>query len=241
MSEEKNLLQTTRGSSNGSKLNSNNHSQTPGTTVDKTTHLLYFTDPLCVTSYTMAPAIQQLVQNENYNIQFELIMGGLIPHWDIYRNGGISTFEDMATRWMSVGKKYGTLVDGTVWLKDPPHSSFPPAIAYKAAQLQSRSKALLFYQRVQHMIFVDNLNISRWEIIRQAAEECELDSDQLKLDMPHTARLLFEEDLIRAENYGVMGFPTLVIEKPGGKTVTLEGHHNYTELEQAVQSFVKAG
>jgi hypothetical protein len=41
------------------------------------------------------------------------------------------------------GKEHKTPLDGDIWI-DPLHSSYPPSIAFKAAQIQSNDKAISF-------------------------------------------------------------------------------------------------
>jgi hypothetical protein len=52
------------------------------------------------------------------------------------------------------GKEHKTPLDGDIWIEDPLHSSYPPSIAFKAAQIQSNDKAISL-RRLQEMIFIE--------------------------------------------------------------------------------------
>jgi hypothetical protein len=43
---------------------------------------------------------------------------------------------DAAKHWEEVSKEHKTPLDGDIWIEDPLHSSYPPSIAFKAAQIQ---------------------------------------------------------------------------------------------------------
>jgi hypothetical protein len=51
---------------------------------------------------------------------------------------------DAAKHWEEVSKEHKTPLDGDIWIEDPLHSSYPPSIAFKAAQIQSNDKAISF-------------------------------------------------------------------------------------------------
>jgi hypothetical protein len=42
--------------------------------------------------------------------------------------------------------------DGDIWLEDPLPSSYPPSIAFKAAQMQDGDLAILFLRRIKEML-----------------------------------------------------------------------------------------
>jgi hypothetical protein len=84
-------------------------------------------------------------------------------------------------------------IDGDVWLEDPLHSSYPPSIAFKAAQLQDPKKALAFLRRIREMVFLEKKNITKWEHLQAAAVECGLNPLQLRSDYENFGKQHFEE------------------------------------------------
>lgn len=191
----------------------------------------YFTDPLSPSGFAMERELEKLSHAYNDLVNIEYHMGGLMPLWELYRNNGISTHADMARHWKNAGELYNLPITGSVWFVDPPYSSFPASIAFKSAQLQSRQKALRFLRRIREMLFLENINMSKWQYLEAAAMECKLDIDQLKKDQVGTGRRLFEEDLSLAQKLEVMGFPTLIMMGADGDKLTLEGFQKLDQIE----------
>ena len=160
-------------------------------------------------------------------------MGGLLPDWG-YNSGGISKPSDVAHHWDEVSAYYDMPIDGDVWLEDPLHSSYPPSIAFKAAQLQDKEKAVLFLREMREMLFLHKKNIAKWEHMATAALTVKLDVDQLKADFEGEAKAQFEKDLQTARELGVRGFPTIFFTDNAGNREMVYGSKPYSSYEAAV-------
>ena len=88
-------------------------------------------------------------------------MGGLLPDWS-YNSGGIGKPSDLAHHWDEVIEHYDMPIDGNVWLEGSLNSSYPPSIAFKAAQMQDNDKAILFMRTNREMVFLQKKNIAKW-------------------------------------------------------------------------------
>ena len=174
----------------------------------KPVKIIYFTDPICSSCWGIEPPLRKLKLEYGDSIEIEYHMGGLLPDWS-YNSGGISKPSDVAHHWDEVSVYYDMPIDGNVWLEDPLDSSYPPSIAFKAAQVQDKEKAILFLRVIREMVFLHKKNITKWEHIEEAAIKVGLNTKQLKIDFENKAKILFEEDLLLAKSYGVKGFPTL--------------------------------
>ncbi|ULT40102.1 DsbA family protein [Niabella defluvii] len=85
-------------------------------------------------------------------MEIDYRMGGLLPDWS-YNSGGISKPSDVAHHWDEVSVYYDMPIDGDVWLEDPLPSSYPPSVAFKAAQMQDHAKAVAFLRIIREMVF----------------------------------------------------------------------------------------
>lgn len=195
--------------------------------------LVYFTDPICSSCWGIEPQLRKLKLEYGADIEIEYRMGGLLPDWS-YNSGGISKPSDVAHHWDEVSGHYDMPIDGDVWLEDPLASSYPPSIAFKAAQLQDQVKAVLFLRTLREMVFLEKKNIAKWEHMAAAAKAVGLDTDQLKKDYEGKAVKLFEEDLKLAQEYGVRGFPTMFFNNADGKRETVYGSKPYPFYETAI-------
>ncbi len=202
-------------------------------TTEKQIRVVYFTDPICSSCWGIEPQLRKLKLEYGKYIEIEYRMGGLLPDWS-YNSGGISKPSDVAHHWDEVSILYDMPIDGDVWLEDPLVSSYPPSIAFKAAQLQDQEKAISFLRVMREMVFLEKKNITKWEHISAAAQIAELNIEQLKTDVDGKAKTLFEEDLNLAREYGVRGFPTMFfIENLGNKEIVY-GSKAYVSYEMVI-------
>ena len=195
--------------------------------------VIYFTDPICSSCWGIEPQLRKLKLEYGSSIQIEYRMGGLLPDWS-YNGGGISSPSDVAHHWDEASEYYDMPIDGDVWLEDPLNSSFPPSIAFKAAQLQDNGKALSFLRELKEMVFLQKKNIAKWQHMAAAATKVGLDVEKLKSDFDGPAKTLFEEDLKIARVYGVRGFPTLFFEGNDATREMVYGSKPYAFYETAI-------
>jgi putative protein-disulfide isomerase len=197
-------------------------------------HILYFSDPICSACWGIEPQLRKLKMEYDNYYEIEYKMGGLLPSWDIDSKNKIKNPVELAHHWEEVGDYYGMPIDGDIWLEDPLSSSYPPSIAFKAAQLQNEEQALKFYRRIKEMLFLEKRNIAKWEWIEKAALESELDIGSLKTDFEREAQRLFQEDLEISKKMGVRGFPTLFFSNAEGKQLVIYGVRPYMDFEEAM-------
>lgn len=199
----------------------------------KSVKLVYFTDPICSSCWGIEPQLRKLKLEYGDHIEVEYRMGGLLPDWS-YNSGGIGKPSDVASHWDEVSVYYDMPIDGDLWLEDPLDSSYPPSIAYKAAQMQDKEKANLFMREIREMVFLQKKNIAKWEHLATAAKIVGLDVEQLKSDFEGKAKTLFQDDLKTAREYGVRGFPTIFVVDNEGNKETVYGARPYAFYEMAI-------
>lgn len=195
--------------------------------------VIYFTDPICSSCWGIEPQLRKLKLEYGHHIEMEYRMGGLLPNWS-YNSGGISKPSDVAHHWDEVSLYYDMPIDGDVWLEDPLDSSYPPSIAFKAAQIQDSSKAILFLREMREMVFLKKKNIAKWDNIALAAQAVGLNVERMKADFEGEAITLFEKDLKLAKELGVRGFPSLFFIDNSGNTEFVYGSKPYTSYKMAV-------
>ncbi|MFC6267561.1 DsbA family protein [Frigoriflavimonas asaccharolytica] len=197
---------------------------------EKSVKIIYFTDPICSSCWGIEPQLRKLKLEYGNDIEIEYRMGGLLKDWS-YNSGGISKPSDVAEHWDEVSAHYDMPIDGDIWLENPLHSSYPPSIAFKAAQIQDEKKAQDFLREIKEMVFLQKKNICDWENLAFAAEKCDLNMVKFKEDYENAANLLFQEDLNFARKLGVRGFPTLFFINNEGKSEIMYGVKPYESYE----------
>lgn len=200
----------------------------------KPVKIIYFTDPICSSCWGIEPQLRRLKLEYGQDVEISYHMGGLLPDWS-YNSGGISKPSDVAHHWDEVSKYYNMPIDGDVWLEDPLASSYPPSIAFKAAQIQDPDKALKFLRLIREMVFLEKKNITRWEHLSAAAFYSGLDTSLLKKEYEGQAKTDFQKDLALAKQLSVRGFPTLFIGYASGREEMVYGFKPYTAFESSLK------
>lgn len=202
--------------------------------VENKIKLLYFTDPICSACWAIEPQLKKLKLEYGNLFTVEYCMGGLLPSWANYNGGGIQNPADVAHHWDEISDYYQMPIDGNIWLEDPLASSYPPSIAFKAAELQSKDAAAKFLRVMREMLFIEKKNIATWENIASAARSTGLDIENLKYDYDNKAKQLFEKDLALSRQSGVRGFPTIVFYGEDRGQVVVYGSKPYQSYEEAL-------
>lgn len=200
--------------------------------------IFYYTDPDCSWCWASEPIIKKI--KEEYGGQINLIykMGGLLEKWDTFFDASnqISRPEQVAPHWIEVAKKSGMPIDEKIWFEDPPTSTYPACIAFRAAFLQDAAQAEKYLRRLREAVLTEKRNISRENILFELAEEVGFDMDKFREDfLVGPAQKAFYEDLQEARGRGISGFPTLVIRNQVGQEITLTGFHPYADYENTMK------
>ncbi len=204
----------------------------------KPIQILYFTDPICSTCWIIQPLLRKLQLEYGEFINIEYRMGGLLPSWNNYNKGKICKPLDAAKHWEEMCTIHQMPLDGDIWIEDPLKTSYPPSIAFKAAQMQDNSKALLFLRRIKEMVFLEKKNIIKSEYLENAAFEVGLDSALLLRDIEGRAQEYFLNDLELKKKYEVNSFPTLIFFDNNDNQVTLKGLQPYEKFEEVILGFM---
>jgi predicted DsbA family dithiol-disulfide isomerase len=194
----------------------------------------YFTDPICSTCWGVEPQLKKLKLEYGNLLHINYHMGGLLPSWDIYDSGGISKPSDVAHHWDEVSAYYKMPIDGDIWLEDPLNSSYPPSIGYKAAEMQSKEKAVHFLRVIREKLFLQKVNITSLQVMSEIAGECGLDTAQFRSDYQGPAEVEFKKDLRVSRERGVKGFPTFFFSNQEGTGDIIYGYRSYEHFESLV-------
>lgn len=207
-------------------------------TLAKPIRVIYYTDPICSSCWGIEPQLRKLKLEYGHLLDFEYRMGGLLPDWS-YSDGIINKPEDVAQHWDDVSYYFQMPIDGDVWLEDPLYSSYPPSIAFKAAQMQDDEKAIDFLRRMRELLFLEKKNITKWDNIAMAAIDAKLDVNQLKEDYLHgKAEQDFLEDLELGQQLGIRGFPTIIFIDEKGNEQLVYGSKSYKDYELAIKKLL---
>jgi len=194
--------------------------------------ILYYIDPICPTCWGMEPHMKKFILSYGHLFNIHYKMGGLLPYWEKYSSVLISRPLDIANDWDSKSTDYQMPIDGDLWREDPLDSSYPPSIAFKAIEMQSMEKSILYLRKIREMVFTKKMNINKWKHLFSAAKEVGCDLEQFKKDYDGKAREIFYQDIEKAKLKGIKIFPTIIMSNDLGHSVNLKGYNTFEILEQ---------
>jgi len=198
-----------------------------------------FMDPLSSSFWGASPVLRRLELEFGALVEIKYRTSGMLISWEDFELDGVSKPEHMAAYWQREAFEYKMPMDTQLWLENPPHSSFPASIAYKAAQLQNKLLADKFLRRMQEMLFVEGRNIAEWKIIKRAAKDVGLDLEVLLLQYNNGDGLkAFAEDQKRARQECVTQYPTIHLHTEGGDVRIVEPGFNWENLSSAVRGIL---
>ncbi|MED3948981.1 MULTISPECIES: DsbA family protein [Priestia] len=208
--------------------------------------LYYVTDPICSHCWALEPVLNRFIAQYGHYFNFRTIMGGLLPSWDGFADvaNGINGPADVAQHWREVGEHSRMPIDGSVWIHNPIHSSFPPSKVYKVIQKKESTLANLFLRKAREAVFVFNQNISEDQVLINIVNQIGLDGELIVKEaaLP-SSRQLLDQDFELNESLGVRGFPTIIMvneENKGVKMVGVRSLENYvTGLKQVLSDVEK--
>lgn len=205
--------------------------------------IVYYTDPLCCWSWAMEPAWRKLQYEFDGHLAVRYCMGGLLPGWQNFHDTlhSISRPIQMGPVWMEAGYKSGMPVNTTIWIKDPPASSYLSCIAVKCAELQSEEAGALYLRQLREAIMLQGKNIAvlstLLEIATLFAEQYPdlLNIHRFKKDIIGGAgKEAFQKDLQEVQYHSITRFPTLIFRQAGKPSLITMGNQPYPALRNTL-------
>lgn len=199
----------------------------------------FYTDPLCCWSWAFERHWRQLLENYGSQITYDYVMGGLIPRWDNYHDplNAVSKPIQMGPVWMHASEVTHVKMKHSIWITDPPHSSYPPSIAFKTVELQSKEAADEYLFLMRKAMMDDGVNISKTDNLFAIAREIKhpafyfatFESDW----KTEKGVQLFRFDLQKTKFHSIGRFPTLTFRNSDGDGIIITGYRPYEALNEA--------
>ncbi len=199
--------------------------------------VIYYGDPICSTCWVKEPYIRKLAVEYSDHIDIEHRMGGLLESIEAFQRKTQSVFkpEELKNLWDSTSQAAEMNMDGDIWLEQPIESSYPPSLAYYAAQKQGITKALTFLRILREMLFLKKKDISQEYVIKHAVKIAGLDIKWFMRDFySPKIRSKFQRDLQDKEKWDVREFPTLIFVNDIGEWEKVESAADYPTWEKAL-------
>lgn len=182
----------------------------------------YVGDPMCSWCWGISPAVHAAqAYAAQVGLGFEMTMGGL-------RVGGGDPWNDefkafLRTEWHNIHVKTGQPMSYKILDKasfnydtEPPSRAFAIAQAMNSAGKLSSQKLLDFYTAIQRTFYVGGLDPKDADFYQAACTEVGLDFDVFAQQFDSAqARDQAAAHFLRARQWGVRSFPTILLQKGG--------------------------
>lgn len=174
-------------------------------------------------------------------------MGGLIPDWKNFYdeiNHVVKPIQ-MGPVWMEAAHISGTTINSTIWIKDPPASSYLSCIAVKAAGLQSAAAEDQYLLKLRTAVMQDGVNIAYESTLLRIASELQteapgiLDTALFSADLENgRGKLAFKNDLDEVQRLQISRFPTFLLRSEGHTPLLITGFRPYDRLATAIEKML---
>ena len=182
-------------------------------------HVSCYTDPACPLSWAAEPWLRRLTYEFGDDLDFTYVMSGFART--------IDRPLDQLSAWLDASAASGMPLDPRLWLDAPPASSYPAAMAVKAATEQGLAAPLLRVLREGFAVRRRKLDTSE-ALVDAARSVAGLDVDRFRIDLgSHAIVEAFGADLDRAQALqapgarrggdGRVAEPWLEFHGPGGE------------------------
>ena len=149
------------------------------------------TDPACVWSWAVEPAVRALVVEFGDELQWTFVMGGLARRFDA----------DLVRHWLDAAAESGMPTDPRSWYEGPLSSTYPACMALKAAQEQGPDLAARYLRALREGIVALRRKLDTREVLVEEARGAGLDVERFRIDLDsHATVEAFGADLEEARD-----------------------------------------
>jgi putative protein-disulfide isomerase len=204
--------------------------------------IVVYTDPLCCWSAALQPHINRLREELKVPINLRYCISGMIADWNSFTDpiNSIQKPAQMGPVWMEAKHITGAEIDDSIWVKDPPSSSFPASIAIKTAGLQSPEAEEKMLFALRDAVMKKGLNISKNTVLSKVANDLAIEFPELfnvkrfiKEYNQSECRDSLRKDMNEVKQHHIGRFPTLTVRKNGYQSIMITGYRPYDVLLSA--------
>ena len=150
------------------------------------------TDPACVWSWAMEPAVRALMVEFAEELDWTFVMGGLAREFGS---------ETKVHAWLDAAAESGMPTDPRAWFEGPLRSSYPACMAVKAAQEQGREEGVRYLRALREGIVALRRRLDGTEALVEEARGVGLDVERFRIDLgSHAIVEAFGADLDRSRD-----------------------------------------
>lgn len=201
--------------------------------------LIYIYDALCGWCYGFSPVIQEFAKAHQDELQVEVLSGGMVTGERVGPIGQVAGYIRQA--YQTVEERTGVQF-GKGFLKNilepgtAVFDSVPPSLALTIAKNFKPELALSFAGALQKAIYEDGIIPQDTEAYVELAGSFGLDTEQFRNLMGHEDAIsLTQQEFNLVKNWGIHGFPTLLLHEGENLALIAQGYISLEDLEKQYQ------
>ena len=205
--------------------------------------IYYVYDPLCSWCYGFSPVMKKLKNSYDNEFNFEVISGGMQSGdrkqpVSVIRDYLKGAYKNVTERTgVEFGDKFMKVLDDGTRILD----SIPPSIALSVIKELKPEETLNFAAIIQEAIYYDGMDWNLVEAYFPYLEKYNIDPDEFmkKFEDPFYKEKTLE-DFKLASNFGVTGFPTVILKKDDKYYLLAQGFVPFEQLNASVEQILKS-
>ena len=201
--------------------------------------LFYFADPMCSWCWGFSPVIESIKQNFANDLKIALVLGGLRP-------GSTEPMEDTSHEeilhhWHEVHKRTGQAfkLDGAMpagFIYD----TEPPSRAVVTMGELNAESVLPYFKSIQAAFYSEGRDVTQPEILSELAGAFDVKSSAFNAKFAEEEiKLKTLAHFQRARQFGVRGFPTLVLQDVKGYSLLSHGYQDFESLAPLITAWLE--
>ncbi len=200
--------------------------------------IFYFYDALCSWCYGFSPVIKKFRKDFGDEYQVEVISGGMqsgdrrqpVSEIRDYLKGAYQNVTDRSG--VEFGKKFMEVLEDGHRILD----SVPPSIALSVVKDLKPEKALDFASSIQEAIYYNGIDWNNPEAFVPYAEKIGIERELFLNKFGEDKYLQkAKDDFKMAGDFGINGFPSLVLKKDDKFYLIARGYIPYSQLKETVE------
>ncbi|WP_455208893.1 DsbA family protein [Kaarinaea lacus] len=200
--------------------------------------LLYFADPMCSWCWGFTPVIDEIKAHFGDQLQIALVLGGLRPGTTEPIDN--KAREEILHHWHEVHKRSGqpfqfegAMADGFIYDTEPPSRA-----VVTMGELKPEA-VLTFFKMIQAAFYADGRNVTQRDVLSELAGVFDINEVEFtrKFDEVETKQKTLAH-FNRTRQFGVRGFPTLVLQNTDGYLLLTHGYQSFQSLQAQLEKWI---
>ncbi|SCX88989.1 putative protein-disulfide isomerase [Nitrosospira sp. Nl5] len=201
--------------------------------------LWYIADPMCSWCWGFMPVIESIRHEYGGRLKVELLLGGLRPGTKDPMPS--AQREEILRHWRTVQRTTGQPFDFEGAMPEGfVYDTEPASRGVVAVSIINPKVIFPFFKAVQSAFYVEQRDVTNAAVLAQLAAGVGLEAQRfLRVFESDTARKRTLDHFNKARQWGVHGFPAVVMQNAAGYTPLTTGYRSFKELRPQLDEWLE--